>query len=88
MAKISKKTLESLREELSRGCEYMGTQEVVHETFLESMEELGGLGDWDEVAAEDLEGQMCVLQSLFETFYDKMIEKVLNVISTKDCEVE
>lgn len=84
MAKISKETIENLREELSRGCDYMGTQEVVHETFLESIEELGGVGDWDEMAAEDLEGQMCVLQSLFEIFYDKTVEKILNVLESED----
>lgn len=73
---------DDLKEGLSRGCEYAGTQEVVHESFLESMEELGGTGDWDEMAAEDLEGQMCVLQSLFETFYDKTVEKILNYIES------
>ena len=83
MGKISKKTMENLREGLSRGCEYTGTQEVVHETFLEALEELGGVGDWDEMAAEDLEGQMCVIQSLIEEFYDRMIEKVLNFIESE-----
>ena len=75
-------TIEDLREELSRGCEYAATQEVVHQSFYEAMEELGGTGDWDEMAAEDLEGQMCVLQSLFETFYDKTVEKILNYIGS------
>lgn len=75
-------TIEDLREELSRGCEYSATQEVVHQSFYEAMEELGGTGDWDEMAAEDLEGQMCVLQSLFETFYDKTVEKILNYIGS------
>ena len=75
-------TIEDLREELSRGCEYAATQEVVHQSFYEAMEELGGIGDWDEIAAEDLEGQMCVLQSLFETFYDKTVEKILKYIES------
>ena len=34
------------------------------------------------MAAEDLEGQMCVLQSLFETFYDRTVEKILNYIGS------
>ena len=84
MGRIGKKTMENLREGLSRGCEFTGTQEMVHETFLEALEELGGVGDWDEMAAEDLEGQMCVLQSLFEEFYDRLIEKVLNFIETEE----
>lgn len=74
--------IDGLREELSRGCEHAGTQEVVHQSFYEAMEELGGTGDWDEMAAEDLEGQMCVLQSLFEIFYDKTVEKILNYIES------
>jgi hypothetical protein len=74
--------VDGLREELSRGCEYAATQEVVHSNFLEAMQELGGVGDWDEMAAEDLEGQMCILQSLFESFYDKTVEKILNYIES------
>ncbi len=84
MAKIAKRTIEKLEEELSRGCEYMGTQEEVHNTFLESMEELGGTGDWDEMSAMDLNDNEVVLQELFETFYDKMIEKVINVLKTEE----
>ena len=75
-------SIENLREELSRGCEYAGTQDVVHQSFYEAMEELGGIGDWDEMATEDLEGQMYVLQSLFEIFYDKTVEKILNYIES------
>lgn len=74
--------IDTLREELSRGCDYAGTQEVVHQSFYEAMEELGGIGDWDEMAAEDIEGKMCVLQSLFEIFYDKTVEKILNYIES------
>lgn len=74
--------IETLREELSRGCDYAASQEMAHESFMEAMEELGGVGDWDEMAAEDLEGQMCVLQSLFEIYYDKIIEKILNYIES------
>ena len=74
--------IEQLREELSRGCEYAATQEVVHQSFYEAMEELGGTGDWDEMAAEDIKGQMCVLQPLFEIFYDRTVEKVLNYVES------
>lgn len=35
MSKISKKALAEVEEILNRGCEYAGTQEVVHETFAE-----------------------------------------------------
>lgn len=84
MAKIGKKTLEEIEEILNRGCDYAATQEVVHESFLEAMEELGGIGDWDEMAAKDLCDNDIVLQSLFETFYDKTIVKVMNVLRTQE----
>lgn len=84
MAKISKKTIEELQDIFSRGCDYAGTQEVVHETFTESLKSLGGFGDWDEMSTEDLEDNEIVLQELFEKFYDNMIEKVLNVIKTQE----
>lgn len=84
MGKIGKKTLEEIEEILDRGCDYADTQEVVHNTFLETLNELGGVGDWDEMAAEDLEGQMCVLQEMFEMFYDKTIENVMNILRTQE----
>lgn len=84
MAKISKKTLAELEEILNRGCDYADTQEIVHETFQESLEELGGSGDWDEMTTVDINDNNIVIQDLFETFYDKMIEKVMNVISSQE----
>lgn len=39
MAKISKKTIESLREFLDRGCDYAGTQETVTEIANEALRE-------------------------------------------------
>lgn len=84
MAKIAKKTIEELEEALSRGCDYTDTQEMIHETFIESIEELGGEGDWDEMSATDLNDNEVVLQDLFETFYDKMIEKVMNMLKTQE----
>ncbi|MCI7129621.1 MAG: hypothetical protein MSA09_03485 [Lachnospiraceae bacterium] len=84
MAQIGEKTLEEIEEILDRGCEYADTQEVVHETFLATIDELGGVGDWDEMAAEDLEGNMCVLQEMFEMFYDKTIENVMNILRTQE----
>lgn len=84
MARIGKKTLEEIEDILSRGCDYADTQEVVHQSFYEAMEELGGLGDWDEMSAKDLNDNDIVLQDLFESFYDKTIEKVMNVLRTQE----
>ena len=79
MARV--KVNERLREELSRGCEYSGTQEVVQETFEELAEQIGMEGDWDEI--EDINDSGFVLQDIIEQFYDIMIEKVLNYISAE-----
>ena len=84
MAKISKKAIEEIEEILSRGCEYADTQEVVHESFIDALKGLGGLGDWDEMSTTDLNDNEIVLQDLFEAFYDKTIEKVMNIIKTQD----
>ena len=74
---------ERLREELSRGCEYSGTQEIVQETFEEMREQLGMEGDWDEISVTDTDTREFVLQDVIEEFYDLMIEKVLNYIDAE-----
>lgn len=74
---------ERLREELSRGCEYSGTQEIVQETFEEMREQLGMEGDWDEISVTDTDNRGFVLQDVIEEFYDLMIEKVLNYIGAE-----
>ena len=81
MARV--KVNERLREELSRGCEYSGTQEVVQETFEELAEQIGMVGDWDEIEVKDINDSGFVLQDIIEQFYDIMIEKVLNYISAE-----
>lgn len=81
MARV--KVNERLREELSRGCEYSGTQEVVQETFEELAEQIGMEGDWDEIKVKDINDSGFVLQDIIEQFYDIMIEKVLNYISAE-----
>ena len=70
---------ERLREELSRGCEYSGTQEIVQEM----REQLGMEGDWDEISVTDTDNRGFVLQDVIEEFYDLMIEKVLNYIGAE-----
>jgi hypothetical protein len=74
---------ERLREELSRGCEYSGTQEIVQETFEEMREQLGMEGDWDEIEVKDCDGNGFVLQDVIKQFYDIMIERVLNYIGAE-----
>lgn len=77
--------LEEFEEGISRGCDYAGTQEVVHDTFLECLNELGCVGDWDEMSTIDLNGREIVLQDLMERFYDKVARNIVNYAKT--CEV-
>ena len=83
MARRRIKVEERLREELSRGCEYSGTQEIVQETFEEMREQLGMEGGWDEISVTDTDNRGFVLQDVIEEFYDLMIEKVLNYIDAE-----
>lgn len=41
MAKISKKTINNLKEFMNRGCEYSGTQDIVNGLMDESLKEMG-----------------------------------------------
>lgn len=83
MARRRMKTDERLREELSRGCDYSGTQENVQESFEEMAEQIGMEGDWDEIEVKDSNGNEFVLQDVIEQFYDIMIERVLNYIGAE-----
>ncbi len=71
-----------LREGISRGCDYAGTQEVVHEAFLECIHDIGCEGDWDEMTAIDLNDKEIVLQDLMERFYDKVARNIVNYAKT------
>lgn len=83
MARRRMKVEERLREELSRGCEYSGTQENAQESFEEMAEQIGMEGDWDEIEVKDCDGNEFVLQDVIEQFYDIMIERVLNYIGAE-----
>ena len=86
MAKISKKTIDSLEEFMDRGCEYSGTQDIVNDLMDESLREMGAkiiqaddvtLTDWD----EDTIG---MLDDFANIFWDKAVEKILNVLKTEE----
>lgn len=85
MSKLSKKDIEELKEFTDIGCEYAGTQEVVNDLMNESLREMGvktimaddvGLVDWDE-------NQLGTLEELCNIFWDKAVEKILNVVETQ-----
>lgn len=86
MAKISKQTINNLKEFMDRGCEYSGTQDIVNDLMDESLREMGAkiiqaddvtLTDWD----EDTIG---MLDDFANIFWDKAVEKILNVLKTEE----
>ena len=86
MAKISKKTINNLKEFLNRGCEYGGTQDIVNDLMNESLREMGAevieadevtLIDWD----EDTIG---TLEDFANIFWDKAVEDIMNVLETEE----
>lgn len=86
MGKISKKTIENLREFMNRGCEYSGTQEIVNDLMNESLRKMGaeiiqaddvGLIDWDDET-------IGTLDDFTNIFWDKAVEKILNVLETEE----
>lgn len=86
MAKISKKTIESLRESLDRGCDYAGTQETVTEIANEALRESScELCQCDDASVCDWDGdEVCTVEDFANIFWDKAVEKILNVLATEE----
>lgn len=85
MAKISKKTINSLREFMDRGCEYAGTQEVVDNLVTETLEEIGTEYPYgDEISLFDGDDQFSTVGEFANIFWDKAVEKILNVLETEN----
>ena len=87
MAKISKKTIDNLREFLDRGCDYAGTQEELHDMVTEIMDKMGAPAPncWDELyIKDDTNLVICVLEDFAEAFWDAAVERFLNVLGTEE----
>lgn len=88
MAKISKKTIESLRDFLSRGCDYAGTQEAVDELKYKALKKMGCDYTADEVGLEwDGEG-LGTIDDFADNFWDLAVENFLNVLKTEDVKIK
>ena len=85
MSKLSEKDMEELRDILSLGCDYADTKTVVHETADETLVNMGfDLGiECMLITDGEIEGSV-PLEEFVDKFYSKMIEKVLNVVSTQE----
>lgn len=89
MGKLSEKDVEELREFFSLGCEYSGTEEVVSEIVCETLEEMDGSGmktevrNADEIGLTDGE-EFATLDDFVRIFWEKAVEKILNVVETSN----
>ena len=92
MGKLSEKDMEELREVLSIGCEYSGTEETVSEIVCETLKALDEFGMKTEVRSADEVGltdgrEFATLDDFVDIFWNKAVEKILNVIETSDMEI-
>lgn len=85
MAKISKKTINNLREFLNRGCDYAGTQEIVDDLVCEVLKEIGVEDSYgDEVSLFDGDNYFSDVEEFANLFWDKAVECIFNVIETEE----
>lgn len=76
--------VDELREFLSRGCEYSGTQETINDWTSEVMKELGSKCAYiDEIELLDIDGKYYSLEDFVNLFWDKAVKGILNVIKTQ-----
>lgn len=84
MGKLSKKDMEELREFLGRDCDCAGTQEVVNDLVTETLKEIGTEYPYgDEISLFDGDDQFSTVDEFANIFWDKAIEKILNVVETQ-----
>lgn len=86
MAKLTEKDMEELREACAYGCEYSGTQEIVAEIAQNVLTELAPCNIYtpDEIALLDGDDDSIgTLEDFIRMFWDKAVEKILNVASTQ-----
>ena len=85
MGRLSKRDMEELRELCSLGCDYSGTEEIVSDTVHETLTEIGGtdLRSADEICLTDGESEFATLDDFIAIFWDKAVEKILNVVETQ-----
>ncbi len=88
MGRLSEKDMEELREVLSLGCEYSGTEETVSEIVCETLEVLDESGMETEVRSADEIGltdekEFATLDDFVCIFWEKAVEKILNIVETQ-----
>ncbi len=85
MAKVSRKTINNLREFMDRSCEYAGTQEVVDDLVYDTLKEIGTEYPYgDEISLFDGDDHFCTLDEFANIFWDNAVEAILHVIETEE----
>lgn len=85
MAKISKKTINNLRELMNRGCEYAGTQDFINEIMAEVLSNLGSKYPYgDEIGLVDADGEFNTVSEFANMFWDRAVIAFLNVLATEE----
>lgn len=85
MKAINKNTLEHIREVLSRGCEYSGTQETINDTCHSILSEHTKYPYSDDVFLVDLEDNTVMqLDEFVDKFWDAAVEMIMNVLETEE----
>lgn len=86
MGKLSRRDMEELREACSYGCGYTDTEEVVKDITAQVLEELDSdttYGDEVGLVDSDRGEEFTTLDDFVRIFWDKAVEKILNVVETQ-----
>ena len=85
MSKLSEQDIEELKEFLTLGaCEYSGIEEVVSDLVYETLQKFPTTCYYvDEIGLIDSEEEFAELDEFIFEFWNKAIEKILNVVSTQ-----
>ena len=86
MGKLSRRDMEELREACSYDCGYTDTEEVVKDITAQVLEELDSdttYGDGVGLVDSDRGEEFTTLDDFVRIFWDKAVEKILNVVESQ-----
>ena len=86
MGKLSRRDMEELREACSYDCGYTDTEEVVKDITAQVLEELDSdttYGDEVGLVDSDRGEEFTTLDDFVRIFWDKAVEKILNVVESQ-----
>ena len=84
---LKDKDFEEIREFLSRGNEYAGTQEVINDVVADILNNLeSDLTEADEIGLTNGTCEFSTLQDFVNEFWDRSIDLFMNVLETQGSE--